>query len=537
MMRYVFTTFAWLAISLPAVAATIYVDDDSSNGDGSQARPFASIQEAANVAAPGDTVLVQPGDYGPFRVLEDNGAGANGQYVTYRSAEKHAATISEPTDGSQHHCIYIRNSSYVAVENFRLVNCADAGIRIEGRWEGNSRYKGYKARGFRISGNYIENTGTYAIGVSGEAFGADNKYEPLYVNGVEARDVISDVIIENNVITRTNEPDGSNECISVGRGLSGFTIRNNYIYESDQYGIDAKMGAQQGRIYGNKIVNVEKHGIYLDTANHYVTDMEVFNNTIIWDGRSPRGYDGSSGISLTRENKWDQEKVLSPTDLDGDGRLDDYIWVDKDYDRPAHLDRIRIYNNAIYNPDSDGIQIYEHCYEQEGDCGGRDPGQPVNPDSTFSDIDIFNNTVIKRTDDEGNKSYQSIKVDHPDTANVRIFNNITGGEHSRIINPKQHPEFNNLVAGNDTFADFANLDFHLRASSPAVDAGSGEANLDFDLECRSRDSRVDLGAYELDEGQPRSGAPSCSVSASPSSPPSPSPPPAASVPKPPTDLR
>ena len=40
----------------------IYVDINANyKGDGSKARPFRSINEAAAIAVPGDTVLVAPG--------------------------------------------------------------------------------------------------------------------------------------------------------------------------------------------------------------------------------------------------------------------------------------------------------------------------------------------------------------------------------------------------------------------------------------------------------------------------------------------
>ena len=70
-----------------------YVDGSvAASGDGSKTEPFKTIQEAANVALPGDTVLVYPGLY---REAVDPARGGS-QYarITYKSVEKYGAHIT-----------------------------------------------------------------------------------------------------------------------------------------------------------------------------------------------------------------------------------------------------------------------------------------------------------------------------------------------------------------------------------------------------------------------------------------------------------
>ncbi|MDY6287478.1 MAG: hypothetical protein SPL65_09200, partial [Lachnospiraceae bacterium] len=61
-----------------------YVDCKASLcGDGRKERPFRSIQEAADIALPGDEVLVEPGVYREY--VRPRHAGRADARITYRS--------------------------------------------------------------------------------------------------------------------------------------------------------------------------------------------------------------------------------------------------------------------------------------------------------------------------------------------------------------------------------------------------------------------------------------------------------------------
>lgn len=71
----------------------IYVDINAPiNGDGSQERPFKAIQSAANIAMPGDEVLVAPGTY--RENVDPKHAGTADQRIIYRSTEPLGAVIT-----------------------------------------------------------------------------------------------------------------------------------------------------------------------------------------------------------------------------------------------------------------------------------------------------------------------------------------------------------------------------------------------------------------------------------------------------------
>ena len=62
------------------------------DGDGTQARPFRRIQEAAEVALPGDEVLVAPGVYREH--VSPVHGGTEDAPITYKSTQLHGAVIT-----------------------------------------------------------------------------------------------------------------------------------------------------------------------------------------------------------------------------------------------------------------------------------------------------------------------------------------------------------------------------------------------------------------------------------------------------------
>ena len=84
------------ASCLSVAAATLHVNvKGDGQGDGSAAKPFRTIQEAAEQAQPGDTVLVAPGIYRE-RIAPPRG-GKEGAPIVFRSSEKHGAVVRGST--------------------------------------------------------------------------------------------------------------------------------------------------------------------------------------------------------------------------------------------------------------------------------------------------------------------------------------------------------------------------------------------------------------------------------------------------------
>jgi hypothetical protein len=71
MLSFVLITgmFLWLVPASEAAAATYYVATTGNDANpGTEAAPFRTMQKAANMVGPGDTVLVRAGTYGRFDI-------------------------------------------------------------------------------------------------------------------------------------------------------------------------------------------------------------------------------------------------------------------------------------------------------------------------------------------------------------------------------------------------------------------------------------------------------------------------------------
>lgn len=176
-----------LSVVEPLPAADIVVDiqhpaasDDT--GDGSPEKPFKSIRAAFGRAAPGDTVLVMPGDYGAKMDLHKS--GEKDKPIIVRSAVPREARIAGFDVAP-----WNRNNSFLRIEGFtfapgetqgagidislgdhidivgnRFIRCGIAGGRIRKGSEDVSQ-----ARHIRIAYNYMTDM-AIAISIAGHDF-------------------------------------------------------------------------------------------------------------------------------------------------------------------------------------------------------------------------------------------------------------------------------------------------------------------------------------------------------------------------------
>ena len=99
--RWVVPLFVVWAVCVTGHArADIYVVDGATHGTadtnpGTENRPFKTIQHAVQVAKPGDTVCVMPGEYDER--VEVTTSGAEGKPITLRAVPRRSAIVRHST--------------------------------------------------------------------------------------------------------------------------------------------------------------------------------------------------------------------------------------------------------------------------------------------------------------------------------------------------------------------------------------------------------------------------------------------------------
>jgi Protein of unknown function (DUF1565) len=239
--------------------------NDSS--DGSQAKPWRTIQRAVSAQTPmpsGATIVVAAGEYRETTVkIEKPGITLKGEP---------GATLVNVDEGEQRKWF-----NRGALEVKRVNNVTITGMTIDANsniWGG---IVGNDLAGLRVLDNNIKNTLASGVIV---LHGGSEKGE----GEVQSRDL---KVLRNNLFN-TGIATNDQEALSIW-GVDGFEVAYNRVEQGQREGIDAKVGARNGSIHHNTVrrqalwfapASDAGPAIYIDANRADVFNIDIYNNLI-----------------------------------------------------------------------------------------------------------------------------------------------------------------------------------------------------------------------------------------------------------------
>jgi len=209
-----------------AASDSYYVSPDGSDRNpGTEEKPWATIQRAAESAAPGSTIYIKAGTYYERVDIKVSGASAE-QPVVFRNYENDKVVIdgSKTPAAEQEDIIRISNRSHIRLIGLEIVNNtgeeSDSLLTGIGIW---GKGQGIEIRDCRI--HHIGYTGT-----TDDAGG-----QAIAVYGGDADEPLSGLVIDGNEIWDIR--CGTKEAVALGGNLDGFEMTNNYVHDTNNTGI------------------------------------------------------------------------------------------------------------------------------------------------------------------------------------------------------------------------------------------------------------------------------------------------------------
>ncbi len=423
-----------------AIAKNYYVSAKNGNAENSGLSPDKAkkqIQEAADLAKPGDTVFVMNGTYTSAcpacNVLDIPKSGKKNKYIVY---------INYPGD---HPVIEFdswagisinKGVSYVKVIGFEVIG-ANSKIKL--------------AQALKQPGSCANKKGTVDAKYNGNGIAVDGR------NNKHSHHIV----IADNII---------HDCSGAGIGVSQcdyITVARNFVYNTSWYTIFGTSGIDFYQFWNS------------DNAPGYhniISGNKCYNNRSLVPGIKACQIDDGNGIIVDDfRNKQNGSKL-------GDYR-----------NRTLIENNVCWYNGGtgIHTFQSDHIDIINNTAYCNSQSKELNPGQILS--GLSNDNKIINNIMVADADKVINNNYLNTNLTYENNLHFSISNpekaqiNIT----SRSCLDNVNPLF--VAASNNLKANFA-----IQKNSPAV--GRGRSGLystqDVDGIKRAQDRNPDIGAYE-----------------------------------------
>ncbi|AOW77057.1 hypothetical protein A3Q34_09430 [Colwellia sp. PAMC 20917] len=263
--------------------------------DGTNQRPWKTLQHASNLAEPGDTINVEKGNYRPFTISK---SGTKDLPITF-SADN--AKI-DGFEGSSRDGIEIKNANHITIKGFEVHHANRAGISavtcsdITIEWN-----KLVKNNMWGIFTGFCSN-----LTINNNIATKSVKQHGIYVSNT------SDNISVHDNITHSNNAAGiqlNGDKNMGGIGLiTNARVYNNLIYHNGKAGGSALNmdGVQYSKVYNNILYDNYATGIavFKDTGGDGSKYNEIVHNTIVMpkDGRWCALFKVNSSYNVFKNN-------------------------------------------------------------------------------------------------------------------------------------------------------------------------------------------------------------------------------------------
>jgi parallel beta-helix repeat protein len=461
MAKILLNLFLIVSLSITAVNAKDYyvAQNGIDANDGSENKPWRSIQKAARAVHAGDTVYIKNGTY--TEIVTVHNSGSNGNYIIFKEYPGHTVILDGNGHADWHGVFSIYGKDYIKLQDIEIRNNRIGwGVLVE-HAQGNVNNS---ATHVELSGLEVHHTGGEAIQVRGNT---------------------SNILIENCLVHDADRPSGIDIYQWDGGRPKHVTVRGCTAYNYPDFaGISSEQA--DNLTIENNISYHNELGIDIGSGDNNI----IRNNTI---------YDCFTGIALSSNENAD---VYHNTIFNiKDEAIYNYYWSAHG---EAHAGN-QWHHNVIYNA---GFGIYES--NQKGSKGAVGPTSghtyyhnlfyKIGTHGAYripfyfrgtTDIIFHHNTIYLNANYDGlafldgatdseirnniisiSGSKSPIVMDRSSKPGTLIDYNCYHNRAGRVNGPGTRS-----IAGDPQFVDPANNDFRLQKGSPCIGAGADPANL------------------------------------------------------------
>jgi hypothetical protein len=498
--------FLFSVLSGACIAAEAHSDlYVSTNGQdsnpGTIEKPLRTIQHAANIAKPGDTVYVRAGMYCQQFAVKVSGNAEQG-FITFQNQPGEHAVLDggclTPPEGESS-MVKLTNVSFVRVQGFEISNyrtsdyrSVPAGIRVFGG--------GSHVEILHNDVHHIEQNSAHQLrpGSGANGFG-------IAVYGTDAKTPISDLVIDGNDVHHLKT--GSSESLVVNGNVAGFRITKNSVHHNNNIGIDvigfehtapdpAVDRARDGVVSENSVYSItsrgnpaygdgpDSDGIYVDGGTRILIERNIV-------------HDVDFGIELASEHlTGSTSHIIARNNLIYSCHAPGFSIGGYDLKRGTTEDAV-IVNNTLYHNDTWKTGQGEFLMQ------------------FYMRNNVFKNNIVYVGEQGRVMASKSGRMDGS-TPTVTLDHNIyyfpAGAKATKwTYDQKDFPTFEEYVSatGNDQNSRFADPrfvdpdsnNFHLQSDSPARNRGDNlgarmVGDRDLDGQSRLNGKELDIGCYE-----------------------------------------